>query len=493
MNTFSLKRALPALGLLGMAACQPDIDEPKVDRGSADFTKYVAIGNSLTSGYQSGGLFLEGQQNSYPAILAKQFARAGGGEFVQPLFADAQKDGSGYLNLVGFSNTGNPILLSPGQSVTVTPAGETTPRVVTNPKTYQLAYTGNKLPAPPLGSGANELAPYAGQLPNNLGVPGISVLSADATAASVTNSGFPAPVLNAAARGYGNLNNFYQRLLPAADRGTKDYVTYISQATPTFFTCWMGNNDVLTYATAGGVIDANNPFSALTDTTNFGRGYRNIVKTISKNGTVKGVVANIPNVANVPYFTAVPVATIIAGIKANPNIPNAANASLYIRTGTNTVREATSGDYLVLPASAIIGSPSATPLTNPLPVGIGYSATQNNALPSQYVLDATEAAAIVTRTNQLNTIIAKTARQYNVPVVDMNAFFGSVALNGLATNAVANNAGFIRGNLFSLDGVHPSSRGYAVIANEFIRVINRNYGASVPLVNPNEYSGVLLP
>ena len=41
--------------------------------GSANFTKYVAIGNSLTAGFQAGALFDEGQANSLGAILAKQF------------------------------------------------------------------------------------------------------------------------------------------------------------------------------------------------------------------------------------------------------------------------------------------------------------------------------------------------------------------------------------------------------------------------------------
>jgi lysophospholipase L1-like esterase len=204
------------------------------------------------------------------------------------------------------------------------------------------------------------------------------------------------------------------------------------------------------------------------------------------------VVANIPNVTNLPYFTAVPVASIIASIKANPALPNASAASLYIRTGAGAVREARSSDLLVLPASAVIGT--ATP-GNPLPLGVGYStaATQNNPLPSQYVLDADEVTTVLTRTAQFNAIIARAAIRNKVALADMNGFFNSIALNGFATNAVANNASFIRGNLFSLDGVHPSSRGYAVIANEFIRVINRNYGASIPFVNPNDYSGVLLP
>ena len=47
--------------------------------------------------------------------------------------------------------------------------------------------------------------------------------------------------------------------------------------------------------------------------------------------------------------------------------------------------------------------------------------------------------------------------------------------------------------LFSLDGVHPNARGYAVIANEFIKAINNKYGSTLPMVNPNGYSGVKFP
>ncbi|TGE19682.1 SGNH/GDSL hydrolase family protein [Hymenobacter elongatus] len=479
MNKSLLKNTLPALALLGLASCQPDLDAPAIEKGSADFSSYVAVGNSLTAGFQSGGLANSGINNSYPAILSRQFALAGGGGFVLPLFPDDRKDGSGYLKFFGLTSTGSPILLSPGQSTTVIPAGETAPRTITNnPATYQLAYTGNRLPAPPFGSGALELAPSFNPQPDNLGVPGISVLSADATAAIAVNPAFPVPVatLNGAARGYGNLNNYYQRILPAADRGTKDYVTFIGQKTPTFFTCWMGNNDVLTYATNGAVLDLANPFSGMTDTTSFGRGYRNIMRTISKNGTVAGAAANIPNVVNVPFFTSVRLADVIANFqRVNPAI-----TTIFIREGSSTTaRAATANDLFLLTAQAQFATGAGTSPTNPLP--------------SQFVLDPAEATAIQTRTNQLNTIIARTARQNKVPLVDMNGFFNSIALRGLTINAATNNATLIRGNLFSLDGVHPTSRGYAVIANEFIRVINSNYSASIPQVNPNDYDAVLFP
>src|SRR5260221_10348216 len=53
-------------------------------KGSADFTKYVAIGNSLTAGFQAAALFTAGQQNSFPKMLAGQFSLVGGGTFNQP-------------------------------------------------------------------------------------------------------------------------------------------------------------------------------------------------------------------------------------------------------------------------------------------------------------------------------------------------------------------------------------------------------------------------
>src|ERR1700741_225278 len=96
-------------GLLLLSACKPEISTVKPSKGSADFSKYIAVGNSLTAGYADGGLYLEGQLNSYPAIMAKQMLAVGGGEFKQPLFSTDQANGSGYLKLTGFTAAGTPI------------------------------------------------------------------------------------------------------------------------------------------------------------------------------------------------------------------------------------------------------------------------------------------------------------------------------------------------------------------------------------------------
>ncbi|WP_046244337.1 SGNH/GDSL hydrolase family protein [Hymenobacter terrenus] len=473
MNLF-FKRSAPFLAVLGLAlvSCQPEIEEPSASAGSVDFSSYVAVGNSLTAGFSDGGLYNEAQATSYPAILAQQFATTGKGpaSFVQPSFSAARKDGSGYIKLLLVNGALAPVQPTPGPP----PGGN-------NFLGEQVAYTGSRLPSPPAGSAQPELEPYTGTQPDNLGVPGISVLSADQTAAS---TGTPADALiRGAARIYGNLNQYYHRILPAADRGTKDYVTYIGQKNATFFTCWIGNNDVLTYATNGALAVATNPFSGMTDTTSFGRGYRNIVTTISKGGTVKGVLANIPNVTAIPYFNTVTVAAVLAGYRAvNPAITNIYIQARTSATSTATaVRVATATDLLTLTAQGFIAE-------NP---GVGASPTA--PIPTQYVLDPIEQNEVVTRTTQLNSIIAKTARQNKVAFVDMNALFSSISQQGLVTNGVPNTAAFASGNLFSLDGIHPTPRGYAVVANEFLRVINAYYGANVPRVDPTNYRGVAFP
>ena len=462
--------ALPALALLGLTlgSCQPTLEDnrPAADAGPLNFSSYVAVGNSLTAGYSDGGLYNEVQASSYPAILAQQFAKTGKGPsaFVQPSFSTAKKDGSGYVKLVSTSINGASV------------AAPVQPSAANNFLGEQVAYTGANATFP------TELEAYTGTQPDNLGVPGISVLSADKNAA-FTGSPVADAQIRGAAAAYGSINNFYQRLLPAADRTSKDYVTYIGQKTPTFFSCWMGSNDVLTYAVAGGVSSPTNPFSGLTDTTSFGRGYRNIVNAISKNGTVKGVCANIPNVTSVPYFKTVTVAAVLAGYKAaNPAVANIYVTARTSATSTATAaRAATDSDLLTLTAQSYIAA-------NP-----GIGATPSNAIPSQYVLDPIEQTEILNRTTQLNNIIAKTARQNKLALADINTFFNGIAAQGVVTNAVNNSATFATGNIFSLDGVHPTPKGYALVANEFIRVINAYYGSTVPSVAPNNYRGVLFP
>ena len=72
MHRVKLPASLLALALLMAGAAF----------GQASFTKYVALGDSLTAGFSSGSINATYQSKSYPALLAKQFGIA---DFQQPL------------------------------------------------------------------------------------------------------------------------------------------------------------------------------------------------------------------------------------------------------------------------------------------------------------------------------------------------------------------------------------------------------------------------
>ncbi len=67
---------------------QGEEELPELISGEADFSNYISVGASFTAGYTDAGVFIAGQEDSFPNTLSKQFANIGGGEFVQPLVND---------------------------------------------------------------------------------------------------------------------------------------------------------------------------------------------------------------------------------------------------------------------------------------------------------------------------------------------------------------------------------------------------------------------
>jgi hypothetical protein len=471
MKSF-FKHTAPALTLLGLSlsSCQPDLaDDPKSSAGQADFARYIAVGNSLTAGFSDNGLYREGQLNSYPNFLATQFRTVGGGDFVQPLFTEAQNNGSGYLSLTGFTATGTPItsLVTTNRAVR-----GTTPQVLFTKFTDPV---------------------------NNLGVPGIRM------------SDINTP-------GYGSVqgNPYFERITPDAT----PLQTYLQrvQATvasikPTFFTEWLGNNDVLGFATAGGAANSLTPTATFTTNTNL------VLDALTVDGA-KGLVVTIPDVAGIPFFTTVgpsfratlvanKVPGVLALTGAAPGGPTSPNRK---QIATTDIRDAAGiGRQLFTLTSApflsLLGRPTGAPWRSFVPkaalatylnaYGIdtlqAFGATAANPIPSAFILDDVEQGQVLTATTAFNTALTTAANARNLALFDANIFFRNVANNGVVTNTVGNTAAFISGNLFSLDGVHPTPRGYAVITNEMIKAINAKYGASISGVDASAYRGVKFP
>ena len=509
-NKFILVAALA----IGFAGCEPEFENEvnaAYTSGEADFTRYVAVGNSLTAGYMDGTVSRVGQTYSYPNLLAQQFALVGGGEFTQPSYADDVN------NLGGFAG-------SPGSTRLVIDAAQSRPE-------------------PIAGTSTITLTPQA-KAYNNMGVPG----------AKSFHLGFA---------GYGALNPYFAR------HATTPTATVLADAmtkNPTFFTNWIGSNDVLAYATSGGAqangvtpaADHNatgnlNPatygMNDITNSTVFASVYTNIINTLTINGS-KGFVCTIPSVTSIPYFTTVPFAPLsptalggatnintlnaqlygpldaiftalgepnrinpLTATAANPILINDADATdrsaqitgaLTPSLGAPTAaafgavfgkaRQATSADLVVLPASSVIGSTNSA-----APAGININGV-TFPMANKWVLTATEKARVASATAAYNTSIIAIAAIKNLAVADMNAIMNKLVTGlQIETNSIYT-ANYFSGSgtegqvLFSLDGVHPNARGYAVIANEIIKVINSKFKSNLPLHNPTYFPGIsILP
>jgi phospholipase/lecithinase/hemolysin/hydrogenase/urease accessory protein HupE len=458
------------------------VEEP-VSSGSADFAKYVALGDSFAAGYSDGALFKKGQEGSYVNILSQQFVEAGAGEFKVPYTSD---------NIGGLLLGGN---------------------VVAEPRLY---FNGSR-PAMVSGVPTTEVSTVLAGPFNNLGIPG-------------------AKSYHLVAPGYGNVagvatgaaNPYFARF--ASSSGTTVLADALVQA-PTFFSLWIGGNDVLGYATSGGVgvnrtgnlNPATYGSNDITDPNVFASVYSSIVTNLTANGA-KGVVANLPYVSTLPYFTTVPynpvaltvgVATQLnagyaayngglqfAASKGLISVAEAAQRTINFSAGSNAVviedsyltnltaygipsyRHATSEDLMVLPSMNFIGT------------SIGGDPTKVNGvsvpLADKWVLSKEEISEVKIATDAYNVTIKAVADAKGLAFVDTKAMMTQLSTGGIVSNSFTLTATYVTGGSFSLDGVHPSPRGYALIANAFSSAINAKYSSTLKKVDVGLYS-ILYP
>ena len=493
-------------------------DGTPLTAGSADFSKYVALGDSFAAGFSDNALFAEGQKNSYPNIVASQFALVGGGEFTTPFMAD---------NIGGFSSGG---VQSPSYGV----------RLYFGKKidaTYNVPLSDFDEPLKVEGVSTTNISTILSGSYGNLGVPG-------------------AKCIHLVTPGYGSSfgNPYFARF--ASSPSTTVIADAIAQD-PTFFSLWIGGNDVLGYALAGG----DSTLNPITPSSGgigvgFDASYNEIVSQLTAGGR-KGVVANLPYITSLPQFTylkpnlvdpfkyyfdgdenkltrvvsAGDVATIntINGILgfldqvltaygqgsrinilstsvANPVLLkddeltdygaqitaaalNSGNPQLMALSGYlgvifGKVRQSTTGDLIPLAVSSVIGT--SAPLPPGVPADFGkYGITY--PLEDRHVLIPSEIAEIITATDSYNETIKNAADANGLAFVDAKTIMDQLSTTGIVANNYTLTSAFVTGGMFSLDGIHPSPRGYALIANEFLKAINAKYGSNFKGVNVGTY------
>ncbi|UNY99991.1 G-D-S-L family lipolytic protein [Zhouia spongiae] len=515
--------------VLGFVGCDSDddtsSDDPqtvKLTSGEADFSTYVAVGSSLSAGYTDGALFVASQHNSFPNILSSRFELAGGGAFTQPYMND---------NIGGMLVGGDQLLEN---------------RLFFNGKTPE------RLSGTPTTEAINVMpGPY-----NNMGVSG-------------------AKIFHLGVEGYGNVaglsagaaNPYYVRMASGPGASIIGDAVAVS---PTFFTLWAGSDDVLAYAVSGGAgvrQEGNlNPLTYglndITDSNVFAQSFAGIAAALTANGA-KGVVANIPDVISLPYFTTVsyapldpenedfgpqiptlntifgalnqvfellgePERTVVFSDKdASPVVikdESLVDMSAQITATLNAsetfpqfigqfglpeqdaplvanllgmmygqARQATEADLLVLVSSSVIGEINMDSMQFLVSQGLSQElAAQFSVEGITYPLDdgwvllPSEQEDVKAATMAFNATIEAVASQHGLAFIDAHTLLNEIAATGIVFDEYTLNSSLVFGNTFSLDGVHPTARGYAFIANQFMLAIDQAYGSNF------EKAGVLV-
>jgi lysophospholipase L1-like esterase len=214
---------------------------------------------------------------------------------------------------------------------------------------------------------------------------------------------------------------------------------------PTTVVLWIGNNDAL-----GAAVAADPSF--LTPVSDFASAYGQVIDRLGATGATL-VTANIPDVTAAPYFT--PAETVAERI----------GESLEV---IGPLLGIAPGNFVTPDAAPLIAQILNKEISGPLPGNV--------------VLDASKVATIRATIAAYNAIIAKKAYEDHAALVDLHALFDRVSKGGLVVNRQRLTTEFL-GGLFSLDGIHPTNTGYAIIANEFIQALNHRFAAGIPLVN----------
>jgi lysophospholipase L1-like esterase len=113
-------------------------------------------------------------------------------------------------------------------------------------------------------------------------------------------------------------------------------------------------------------------------------------------------------------------------------------------------------------------------------------------IPEQYVITTDEKQFIANAIANYNSIIKKEADLHNLAYVDMKGYMTNL-FKGYSYNGIKYTADYVAGGAYSLDGIHPTQRGYALLANHIITTINSFYKSTVPLTDANKYPGIVFP
>jgi len=532
-----------------LAACSgggstPNIPVPTA--GPANPTLgFTGLGDSLTAGEQSGGIFggfaaagTPGVPDPLCVLPDCQWAATGIG--VPPTQENGfwsqiwmQMNGATqaqYLLLASPGSSVLPLIAGPGLGNQVVPASPSItkgPPFATLPgrngcdSFNQAAYSQQ--------TAATKVRENPTTMAHDLGVPGMTLHEAIAMnqPPSPTCVPFPGapPTLTGLQQLLSESASYYPVLTGYPFSTSLTPLNAAASLHPTLTTVWLGANDVLHYAFSGGAFTAVDGIGG--NTAQVQQDMTTVITTLQKAGS-KVVVANLPDVLGTGFYMSVAPLGPNQAAACGPGAPGSVQtflACVLVEAGlpyatADAIRAQIAAAYGLNPGSgsnsAINGGYGYVTLggTTAILTALGGGTQPNldpngtgSGLGSNYVTPAL-ANNIQTLNTTLNTGINAAAQATGVALVDIHTFFTDVAtacpLKGtcndpLALQALTLNPGkccslAFGGGLLSFDGIHPSNTGYAFVAQDFIQAINTKYSLNIPALNLlAQYSGPFVP
>ncbi|WP_405610335.1 G-D-S-L family lipolytic protein [Polaribacter sp. Asnod1-A03] len=499
---------------LGTIAAEEET-QVELNTNGLDFSNYISIGASFTAGFTDNALFIASQENSFPNILASKFET----EFNQPLM----NDNIGGLLLGGylvqsprlyFDGSG-PVTLdaTPTTEITNSVSGSLNNFGVPGAKSFHLVAEGyGSVAGVALGSANPYYARFASS--STATVLG-DALAQNPTFFTLSEIGGNDVLGYALSGGTG-----------VDQTGNYDPTTYgVSDITdPNIFANVF--NSIITNLTANGAkgVVANLPY--ITNLAHFTTVPYNpldpnnvdFAAQIPTLNTVYGALNQIFNglgeTSRVVEFSTTSANSVVIKDEALTDLSTTITAILADSSNTTFIgfvqsmglpaeaaplvaqllgaqygqsRPATEDDLLVLPSSAVIGeinqsSVESLMAINPLVTEAlaGQFSAEGVTLPleDKWVITPEEQLKIKTATDAYNSIIETTVNANdNLALVDFKAILQE-ASDGIAFDDYTMTTNLVTGGLISLDGIHLTARGYALMANRFLEAIDTEFGSN---------------
>ena len=416
--------ALSAVAAVSLAACESDSATSVGPRGQEAFTRYVAMGTSLSQGVSNGdnAVVYFNQVNSWPALLARQ---AGNTNFTQPLM----RSPGCFPPIIAPLALGRNLRGASIATTDTTCAG----------------------PLPGFPNPAN--APY-----NNTAISGaLTAYALNYTPEITAQQG-----IGGGANGAGNSSAVFRRkMYPLVLPAGKTQVTAMLAQNPTFVSVEFGANEVLGGPTSGLVV----PGTTYVPAAVWQPDYDKIIDSVVSTGA-KAMLVTVPNVAN-----------IIAMRTGAELFADSANFKNRFRV--TVLQDCKDSPNLVFTARLVPGT-IAFAAANPAVPVVPLSCTNGTTANPDYILTPADVATLSAEIDAMNAHIAEVASTHGWALLDANAVLGEIKTARPVYSVVRQmTCTMPYGPYIGLDGVHPTPVGYTKVANAAIEAVNAQYDFTI--------------